>query len=85
VVDDAIIDVENIVRRLRANHALGSPLSAFTVVLSASVGVRSAVVFGSLIVVLVLLPVFMLPGCRRLSSRWRCRISPRSSLRWWWR
>ena len=62
VVDDAIIDVENIVRRLRANHALGSPQSAFAVVLNASVEVRSAVVFGSLIVVLVLLPVFMLPG-----------------------
>jgi Cu/Ag efflux pump CusA len=62
VVDDAIIDVENIMRRLRANHAAGAPESAFTVVLNASLEVRSAVVFGSLIVVMVLLPVFLLPG-----------------------
>ena len=62
VVDDAIIDVENIVRRLRINRAEGSPLSAFRVVLAASIEVRSAVVFASLIVVLVFLPVFFLDG-----------------------
>lgn len=62
VVDDAIIDVENIVRRLRQNRALGSPRTPFEVVLSASLEVRSAVVFASLIVILVFLPVFFLEG-----------------------
>ena len=62
VVDDAIIDVENIVRRLRLNAAAGNPRSAFDVVLDASVEVRSAVVYGSLIVILVFIPVFLLEG-----------------------
>ncbi|MCU0915653.1 MAG: efflux RND transporter permease subunit [Planctomycetes bacterium] len=62
VVDDAIIDVENIVRRLRLHRAAGGTQSAFQVVLNASVEVRSAVYYGSLIVALVLLPVFFLPG-----------------------
>ena len=62
VVDDAIIDVENIVRRLRLNRLAGNPLSAFRVVLKASLEVRSAVVFASLIVVLVFVPVFFLDG-----------------------
>ena len=62
VVDDAIIDVENIVRRLRLNAAAGHPRSAFDVVLDASVEVRSAVVYGSLIVILVFIPVFLLEG-----------------------
>ena len=62
VVDDAIIDVENIVRRLRLNRASPRPLSPFRVVLSASLEVRSAVVFASLIVILVFLPVFFLDG-----------------------
>ncbi|MEQ1574519.1 MAG: efflux RND transporter permease subunit, partial [Vicinamibacterales bacterium] len=62
VVDDAIIDVENIVRRLRLNAAAEYPRSAFDVVLEASVEVRSAVVYGSAIVVLVFLPVFLLEG-----------------------
>ncbi len=62
VVDDAIIDVENIMRRLRLNRESANPASAFQVVLNASLEVRSAVVFASLIVVLVFLPVFFLPG-----------------------
>jgi CzcA family heavy metal efflux pump len=62
VVDDAIIDVENIVRRLRLNRAAGSPESAMTVVFKASLEVRSAVVFASLIVILVFLPIFFLEG-----------------------
>jgi CzcA family heavy metal efflux pump len=62
VVDDAIIDVENIVRRLRLNRAVAEPRSAFQVVLEASLEVRSAVVYGSVIVVLVFLPVFFLEG-----------------------
>jgi CzcA family heavy metal efflux pump len=62
VVDDAIIDVENIMRRLRLNRAAGNPQSSFAVVLNASIEVRSAVFYGSLIIVLVLIPVFFLPG-----------------------
>ena len=62
VVDDAIIDVENIVRRLRLNRQAGNPESSFVVVLRASLEVRSAVVYASLIVVLVFLPVFFLGG-----------------------
>ena len=62
VVDDAIIDVENIVRRLRLNRDLPHPRSPFRVVLAASLEVRSAVVYASLIVILVFLPVFFLDG-----------------------
>ncbi|MFO0601881.1 MAG: efflux RND transporter permease subunit [Polyangiales bacterium] len=62
VVDDAIIDVENIVRRLRLNAALPTPRPAFEVVLHASLEVRSAVVYASLIVVLVFVPVYFLEG-----------------------
>lgn len=62
VVDDAIIDVENILRRLRLNHEAGNPKSAFRVVLDASLEVRSAVVYATLIVVLTLVPVFFLEG-----------------------
>ncbi|MBF8301167.1 MAG: hypothetical protein HW394_1537, partial [Acidobacteria bacterium] len=62
VVDDAIIGVENVVRRLRLNREQGSPRPAMAVVLDASLEVRSAVVYGTLIVMLVFLPVFMLQG-----------------------
>jgi CzcA family heavy metal efflux pump len=62
VVDDAIIDVENIYRRLRENARLGHPRSAAAVVLSASLEVRSAVVYATFIVVLVFVPVFFLSG-----------------------
>jgi CzcA family heavy metal efflux pump len=62
VVDDAIIDVENIVRRLRLNRTSPNPASPIRVVLDASMEVRSAVLYGSMIVVVVFLPVFMLDG-----------------------
>lgn len=62
VVDDAIIDVENILRRLRQNQLLAAPAPALQVVLSASLEVRSAVVYASVIIVLVFMPVFFLPG-----------------------
>jgi len=62
VVDDAIIDVENITRRLRLNRVAGQPHSAWQVVLEASMEVRSAVVFATLIVILVFVPVFFLEG-----------------------
>ena len=62
VVDDAIIDVENIVRRLKLNAAAGSPERPFMVVLKGALEVRSAVVYATVIVALVFLPVFMLDG-----------------------
>ncbi|MEE2915640.1 MAG: efflux RND transporter permease subunit, partial [Pseudomonadota bacterium] len=62
VVDDAIIDVENIARRLRLNREAADPKPAFAVVLAASLEVRSAVVFASLIVMLVFVPIFFLGG-----------------------
>ena len=62
VVDDAIIDVENILRRLRQNQLSAQPLPAYKVVLAASVEVRSAVVYASLIIITVFIPVFFLPG-----------------------
>jgi len=62
VVDDAIIDVENIMRRLRLNSTAANPQTAFEVVLEASMEVRSAVVYATIIVVLAFLPVFFLDG-----------------------
>lgn len=62
VVDDAIVDVENILRRLRQNQALAVPLPLARVVWKASVEVRSAVVFATFIVALVFLPVLTLSG-----------------------
>jgi CzcA family heavy metal efflux pump len=62
VVDDAIIGVENVVRRLRLNRELERPRPAIQVVLDASIEVRSAVLYGTMIVMLVFLPVFMLEG-----------------------
>src|SRR5205085_5634260 len=62
VVDDAIIDVENILRRLRENQALGSPRSMIDVILDASLEVRKAVVFATFVVALVFLPVITLTG-----------------------
>ena len=62
VVDDAIIDVENILRRLRLNAEHGNPKTAIRVVYEASIEVRSAVVYATLIVVMTLIPVFFLEG-----------------------
>jgi CzcA family heavy metal efflux pump len=62
VVDDAIIDVENILRRLRQNAGRTEPRPVLPVVLEASLEVRSAVVYASLIVGLVFLPVYFLDG-----------------------
>jgi CzcA family heavy metal efflux pump len=62
VVDDAIIDVENIFRRLRENQSLGWPRSSFRVTLDACTEVYSAVVYATFIVALVFLPVLTLTG-----------------------
>jgi len=62
VVDDAIIDVENIFRRLRENQLLPQPRPIFGVVFDASLEVRTAVVYATFIVALVFLPVLTLSG-----------------------
>src|ERR1051325_4154222 len=62
VVDDAIIDVENILRRLRENKSLATPRPPFDVIFDASLEVRSAVVFATFIVALVFLPILTLSG-----------------------
>ena len=62
VVDDAIIDVENIMRRLRLARAEGSTLSTFRIILDASIEVRGAIIFATLIEVVALLPVFFMKG-----------------------
>lgn len=62
VVDDAVIDVENILRRLRENAASENPRPVFRVVLDASVEVRSAVVYATFAVALIFIPVLTLSG-----------------------
>ena len=62
VVDDAIIDVENIVRRLRQARAGGSTASTFRIVLNASVEVRTAITYATLINVIAVVPVLFLEG-----------------------
>jgi CzcA family heavy metal efflux pump len=62
VVDDAIIDVENIMRRLRQHRREGSDTSVARIILDASLEVRSAIIYAVLIDVTVLLPIFFLGG-----------------------
>ncbi|MBM3350860.1 MAG: efflux RND transporter permease subunit [Betaproteobacteria bacterium] len=62
VVDDAIIDTENIFRRLRENRLLATPLPTHRVVFDASMEVRSSVVYATIIVALVFLPLLALGG-----------------------
>jgi CzcA family heavy metal efflux pump len=62
VVDDAVIGVENIVRRLRENRRLTEPRSEARVVLDACIEVRGAVVYATFAVILVFLPIVTLPG-----------------------
>ena len=62
LVDDAIVDVENIFRRLKENNGLAEPRPAIQVVYDASKEIRSAIVFGTAVVILVFLPLFALSG-----------------------
>lgn len=62
LVDDAIVDVENIFRRLRENRQAKKPKHPLLVVFQASVEIRNSIVFGTMIVVLVFLPLFALSG-----------------------
>lgn len=62
LVDDAIVDVENIFRRLKENNSLENPRPAIQVVYEASKEIRSAIVFGTAVVIFVFLPLFALSG-----------------------
>ena len=62
VVDDAIIDVENIVRRLRQHREEGSDMSTARIIIDASVEVRGAIIFATLIDAVAVLPIFFLEG-----------------------
>lgn len=62
LVDDAIVDVENIFRRLKENRQRSDPVAPLLVVFRASREIRSSVVFGTVIVVLVFTPLFALSG-----------------------
>jgi HME family heavy-metal exporter len=62
LVDDAVVDVENIFRRLRQNRAQGNPRQVFDVVVSASQEVRSGILYATTIIVLVFVPLFALAG-----------------------
>ena len=62
LVDDAIVDVENIYRRLGENSQSANPQPAIRVIYEASVEIRSAIVFGTALVILVFLPLFALTG-----------------------
>ena len=62
LVDDAIVDVENIFRRLIASNASKNPRPAVLVVYDASREIRSAIVFGTAVVILAFMPLFALSG-----------------------
>lgn len=62
LVDDAIVDVENIFRRLGENNLSPDPNPAIVVVFEASREIRSAIVFGTAVVVLAFMPLFALSG-----------------------
>jgi len=62
LVDDAVVDIENIQRRLKLNREAGNPLPVLQVVRQASLEVRSGIVYATAIVVLVFVPLFALPG-----------------------
>ena len=62
LVDDAVVGIENVLRRLRIAHASGKPVDTLGVIASATTEVRSAILYATLIIVLVFLPLFALPG-----------------------
>jgi len=62
VVDDAIVDVENVFRRLRENASLAEPLPRLDVIARASGEVRSSILYATILIVLVFVPLLGLSG-----------------------
>ncbi|GHD62198.1 multidrug transporter AcrB [Thalassobaculum fulvum] len=62
LVDDAVVDVENISRRLSENRRRPTPLPTLRVIADASQEIRSGIVYSTIIIILVFLPVFAVPG-----------------------
>ncbi len=62
LVDDAVVGVENVLRRLRLNCALAEPQPVVSVIAAATLEVRSAIIYATLIIVLVFVPLFALSG-----------------------
>lgn len=62
LVDDAVVDVENIIRRLKENRLVAAPRPVLEVIASASQEVRSGIVYATMIVILVFIPLFALSG-----------------------
>ncbi|HNN46187.1 MAG TPA: efflux RND transporter permease subunit, partial [Azospira sp.] len=62
LVDDAVVDLENIIRRLRENRTRTTPEHPLRVIVNASNEVRSGIVVSTLIIALVFVPLFALPG-----------------------
>ena len=62
LVDDAVVGVENVLRRLKLNRAEASPRPVADVIAAATLEVRSAIVYATIIIVLVFVPLFVLPG-----------------------
>jgi HME family heavy-metal exporter len=62
LVDDAVVDVENILRRLKENRERSNPLPPLTVIAQASQEVRSGIVYATMIIILVFVPLFALSG-----------------------
>jgi HME family heavy-metal exporter len=62
LVDDAVVGVENVLRRLKLNRATEAPRPVAEVIAAATLEVRSAIVYATVIIVLVFVPLFALPG-----------------------
>ena len=62
LVDDAVVGVENVLRRLKQNRAAAEPRPVAEVIAAATLEVRSAIVYATVIIVLIFMPLFVLPG-----------------------
>jgi CzcA family heavy metal efflux pump len=62
IIDDAIIDVENIARRLRQHRTEGGDMSVMDVIVAATIEMRTPILYATLIMLLAVVPVFFLPG-----------------------